>query len=236
MQHALAARVDFLFHRNIMEVGAPQRGAAAFGGAGGWVVPEKLLPFAIDGRVSFQTGMQLKMAVMHLTDWANNHDLRDSEDQMLYPFMRSVADTLMMKKDLLLDPETRASVCAGLSMRSLLHLLQHFAPDEFSPVPIDPAITEHLRKMATRSPSKEDALPPYAPPALEELQQWAEREQLLAGPRRRGAAAGIAQFEMQIGDDSDSELHELAASRGTMGARFVAVSDLWGRTHDMRDE
>jgi hypothetical protein len=234
-QIALISRVDFLFHQNILEVGSTMRGESAFGGDG-WIVPHKLLPFAIDGCVSFQTGMQLKMAVMHLTDWANNHDLRDTDTVLLYPYMRSVADTLMMKKDLLLDPETRSSVCAGLSMVSLLHILEQFAPDEFSPVPIDPAIIEHLRLISVRSPDRMDALQGYVSPTVDELQEWTERELLLQRARRKGPTGAVAQFEMQIGDDSDTELQELAAQNGKLGSRFTAVQELWGRTHDRRDE
>lgn len=234
-QVALISRIDFLFHQNILAVGAVRRSKAAFDG--GWGVPAKLLPFALDDRVSFQTGMQLKMAVMHLTDWANKHDLRDSDDVLLYPYMRAVADTLMMKKDLLLDPETRASVCAGLSMHSLLHILQQFAPDEFSPTPIDPAIIEHLQRIAARSPKEEDALQAYVAPDVFELMEWAEREALATRVRRRGgAAASLAQSEAQIGDDSDAELAELAAECEPLGARFGAVQELWAKAHDRRPE
>jgi DIL domain len=233
-QVALISRVDYCFHQNILAVGSSDRSAAAFGG-GGWIVPLKLLPFAIEGRVSFQTGMQLKMAVMHLTDWANSHDLRDSDGMLLYPYMRSDADTLMMKKDLLLDPETRASVCAGLSMRSLLHILQQFAPDEFSPSPIDLAIIEHLKVIASRSPAKEDVLQDYVAPSADELREWSERDALMQR-RRRGPMGTDAHFELQIGDDSDTELQELAAQNGRLGARFRAVQELWGGTYDRRNE
>lgn len=234
-QVALVSRIDFLFHQNILAVGDAQRGASAFSD-GGWIVPLELLPFTIEGRVSFQTGMQLKMAVMHLTDWANNHDLRDSDGLLLYPYMRAVADTLMMKKDLLLDPETRASVCVGLSMRSLLHILQQFSPDEFSPVPIDPAIIEHLRVIASRSASKEDVLQGYVAPTVDELREWSERDALMQQRGRRGPMGTDAHFELQIGDDSDTELQELVQQNGRLGARFQAVAELWGSTYDRRDE
>ena len=233
-QVALISRIDYCFHQNIMAVGTADRGESAFDG-GGWIVPLQLLPFAIEGRVSFQTGMQLKMAVMHLTDWANSHELRDSDGMLLYPFMRSVADTLMMKKDLLLDPETRASVCQGLSMRSLLHILKQYAPDEFSPIPIDPAIIEHLKVIAQRSGSKVDLLQDYVAPSVEELREWSERDALMQR-KRRGPLGTNAQFELQIGDDSDNELQELAEQNGKLGARFTAVQELWGSTYDRRDE
>jgi hypothetical protein len=234
-QVALLSRIDFLFHQNILALGSdvPLKPAEQRG----WAVPNSMLPFALDGHVTFKTGMQLKMAVMHLTEWANKHDVRDNESAVLCPYMRSVADTLMMKKDLLLDPDTRASVCAGLSMHSLLHILQKFAADEFSPTPIDPAIIEELQRIAARSPKKEDTLQPYTPPNIYDLLESAEREAREMGcNRRRGHQLSLAQMEVQIGDDSDVELQEMAAAHQPHGSRFLAVEDLWAKTHDRRAE
>jgi hypothetical protein len=235
VQVALLSRIDFLFHQNILAVGSSSHLRRAE--QGGWRVPHQMLPFALDDHVTFKTGMQLKMAVMHLTDWANKHDVRDTESVVLCPYMRAVADTLMMKKDLLLDPDTRASVCAGLSMHSLLHILRQFAADEFSPTPIDPAIIEELQRIAARSPRDEDMLQPYTPPNIYDLLESAEHEMREAGrSRRRGHGLSLAQMEVQIGDDSDVELQEMAAAHQPHGSRFLAVEGLWAKTHDRRAE
>lgn len=44
------------------------------------------------------------------------------------------------------------------------------------------------------------------------------------------------QVEIEIGDDSDAELEELAADRQGFGLRFQLVQELWAATYDRRDE
>ena len=236
VQVALLARIDFLFYSNIMAVGGEEHPQSAFGHGGGWAVPPHMLPFSIEGRVSFQTGMQLKMAVMHMSHWAHDHDLRDKDGVMLYPFMRGTADVLMMKKDLLLDDETRLSVASTLPVPAVLHLLSHFAPDEFSPDEVDAAVLQELREVAAGVPQEMGSLQPYAAPAVEELAEFADRE-ISEGVRRRGGRAqSMAQVSVQIGDDSDAELHALADEPGDPSRRFKLVQELWGKAHDRRDE
>ena len=219
-----------------MAVGGEEHPQSAFGHGGGWAVPPHMLPFSIEGRVSFQTGMQLKMAVMHMSHWAHDHDLRDKDGVMLYPFMRGTADVLMMKKDLLLDDETRLSVASALPVPAVLHLLSHFAPDEFSPDEVDAAVLQELREVAAGVPQEMGSLQPYAAPAVEELAEFADRE-ISEGVRRRGGRAqSMAQVSVQIGDDSDAELHALADEPGDPSRRFKLVQELWGKAHDRRDE
>jgi hypothetical protein len=234
VQAALIARIDYLFYVNILSVGSATRGPSAFGESG-WSVPPRVLPFAVEGRVSFQTGMQLKMAVMHLTHWAHDHDLRDQEGIILYPYTRSTADALMMKKDLLLDDETRNSVASAIPPRALLHLLEHFAPDEFSSATIDAAVLGHMREIAESAPEESAVLQGYVAPTIEELQVASENESAAIRTRRRGRSHSVTQMEVQIGDDSDAEMQELADG-ATGGARFRLVQQLWGAAHDRRDE
>ena len=46
----------------------------------------------------------------------------------------------------------------------------------------------------------------------------------------------MAQVSVQIGDDSDAELHALADEPGDPSRRFKLVQELWGKAHDRRDE
>jgi hypothetical protein len=237
LQAALLARIDYLFYSNIMSVGSDVRQTSAFGGEGGWAVPVHMLPYTLEGRVTFQTGMQLKMAVMHLSHWAHDRDLRDSEGVLLYPFTRSTADALMMKKDLLLDDETRLSVASALPVPALLHLLSHFSADEFSPDEVDAEVLQHLRDVAATLPNERGSLQPYVAPRVEELQEFALREIPEAKARRRGSRGhSMAQVSVQIGDDSDAELQALADGPNGAAARFRLVQELWGAAHDRRDE
>lgn len=240
MQSALVARLDFLFYANILAVGRAERPASAFGGEGGWLVPPQMLPFTVEGRVSFQTGMQLKMAVMHLSHWTHDHDLKDREEAILYPYTRSVADALMMKKDLLLDDETRASIAAALPPQALLHLLENFAPDEFSDTPVDAAVLLHLKRVAREAAEPDAAVAGYAPPTVQELEEAVEADMAQLRTRRRARGQSAAQFLVQIGDDSDAELGAAADEREgadlDSGARFKLVKELWGAAHDRRDE
>lgn len=240
LQAALVARLDFLFYENIMSVGRAERPPGAFGGEGGWLVPPKMLPFTIEGRVSFQTGMQLKMAVMHISHWTHDHDLKDREDAMLYPYTRSVADALMMKKDLLLDDETRQSIAAALPPQALLHLLENFAPDEFADSPVDAAVLHHLKRVVRETEEPDAAVPRYASPTLQELEEAVEGDMAQLRTRRRARGQSAAQFLVQIGDDSDAELAAAAEERAGAeldgGARFKLVQQLWGAAHDRRDE
>lgn len=212
--------------------------------AGGTDLPHFLLPFVNNGHLTFQTGMHLKMAIMHLSHWAHDHDLKDeiaNGGTRLYPFLRSIADALMMRKELLLEPATRSSVCAALSLPSLLALLERFQPDGYSPDPIDDDVMATLRDEAARDASEDPVLLAYQSPSVDEVvaltnEQLAERKRPVA--RRRNIS--MTEHELQTGHDSDSDLKELTITyTGTAPAalrRFDLVLDLWNRSQDRRLE
>ncbi|KAG2495436.1 hypothetical protein HYH03_006383 [Edaphochlamys debaryana] len=118
----------------------------------------------------------------------------------LFPLLRAAADLLMMPKELLLDQAVRMDVGAALSMRSVLHILERFKPDEFAQDSISPAILESLQEdaalpqMHLRSAAA-DANSGYAPP----------HDALVL----RGVEAG-AEPGLEYDADSEDELEELA--------------------------
>ncbi|KXZ47522.1 hypothetical protein GPECTOR_34g681 [Gonium pectorale] len=118
----------------------------------------------------------------------------------LFPLLRAAADLLMMPKELLLDRAVRLDVGAALSMRTVLHILKRFQPDEFAPDSISPAILESLREesampqMNLRSAAA-DMHSGYAPPPDAAV--------------LRSVEAGV-EPGLEYEADSEDELEELA--------------------------
>lgn len=235
MREALIRRIDLLFFKSLLsrEPTAPMHVWAEDGSP----VPQQLLPFVRRRTVSFQTGMQLKLAIMHLSHWAHDHDVRDDGPQgsaNLYPYLRSCADALMMRKELLLELDTRQSVCAALSLPALVRLLDSFEPDEFSNVPMDPNVLEQLRNAARlEGHSPDDAIVVYRAPDMTEILTSCDTGVPARGMRRRNLS--LTEREMQVGADSDCDLDELARMFGSSGTRFDMVHDLWKSTNDRRE-
>ncbi|KAG2428812.1 hypothetical protein HXX76_011512 [Chlamydomonas incerta] len=236
-------------------------GAAATGGA---VIPqldEASLPFA-KGVLTFGGGMSVKMTVTRLQQWAAGQPLlgggASSADAglagagtagaggavmgagagpgPLFPLLRAAADLLMMPKEMLVDRAVRLDVGAALSMRSVLHILERFQPDEFAQDSISPAILESLQEDAAlpqihlRSAAA-DANGGYVPPPDAAVLRGVET----------GSEPGL-----EYDADSEDELEELAqvvakspASSGAavsptvppggaaMAVRFRLLHDSW---------
>ncbi|GLC40297.1 hypothetical protein PLESTB_001806600 [Pleodorina starrii] len=119
----------------------------------------------------------------------------------LFPLLRAAADLLMMPKELLLDRSVRLDVGAALSMRSVLHILERFKPDEFAQDSISPAILESLHEdaalpqMHLRTAAAADVNSGYLPPP----------DALLL----RGVEAGT-EPGLEYDADSEDEMEELA--------------------------
>ncbi|GIL66762.1 hypothetical protein Vafri_20263 [Volvox africanus] len=162
----------------------------------------------------------------------------------LFPLLRAAADLLMMPKELLLDRAVRLDVGAALSMRSVLHILERFKPDEFAQDSISPTILESLLEdaalpqMHLRSPAA-DVNSGYLPPADSVLM--------------RGVEAG-SEPGLEYDADSEDEMEELAqvvtkssinAVSGSSGAlhsagsafsavRFRLLHDMWATSAPRR--
>ncbi|GIL78018.1 hypothetical protein Vretimale_7358 [Volvox reticuliferus] len=162
----------------------------------------------------------------------------------LFPLLRAAADLLMMPKELLLDRAVRLDVGAALSMRSVLHILERFKPDEFAQDSISPTILESLLEdaalpqMHLRSPAA-DVNSGYLPPADSMLMRAVEA----------GSEPGL-----EYDADSEDEMEELAqvvakssihACSGSSGAlhsagsafsavRFRLLHDMWAASAPRR--
>ncbi|KAG2449564.1 hypothetical protein HYH02_005097 [Chlamydomonas schloesseri] len=156
-------------------VAAAAATAGGAGGAGAVVIPqldEASLPFA-KGVLTFGGGMSVKMTVTRLQQWAAGQPLLGggaagadaglagagnggagavaggiAGPGPLFPLLRAAADLLMMPKEMLVDRAVRLDVGAALSMRSVLHILERFQPDEFAQDSISPGILESLQEDA----------------------------------------------------------------------------------------
>ncbi|GFR44518.1 hypothetical protein Agub_g5785 [Astrephomene gubernaculifera] len=134
----------------------------------------------------------------------------------LFPLLRAAADLLMMPKELLLDRAVRLDVGAALSMRSVLHILQRFQPDEFAQDCISPAILESLQDDAAlpqihlRSAAA-DLHSGYVPPP--------------DSAALRGVEAG-SEPGLEYDADSEDELEELAqvVAKSSAGAGVASIT------------
>ncbi|KAG1668741.1 hypothetical protein FOA52_014287 [Chlamydomonas sp. UWO 241] len=101
-------------------------------------IDDACLPFS-RGALSFGNGMVVKMTVTRLQQWAGQQGVSRSSAKgaegvstQHFPLLRAVADLLMMPKDLLIEEAVWRDVTQWLSIRSMLHILERFASDEFA--------------------------------------------------------------------------------------------------------
>jgi hypothetical protein len=124
---ALLARLDALLFAQLL-------------GDGGALQPA-LLPFLLRGPLTFETGVQLKMAAGRLANWAADAGVREGPPPprpdaaaapaaRLFPKLRAAADLLMMPKASLEDAAVRAEVAAALPAGEVVRLLQRYQPEE----------------------------------------------------------------------------------------------------------
>lgn len=141
------------------------------------------LPFA-RGTLTFGVGMNVKMTVARLQNWAFGEGvLRDYwvtlPENSLFILTRSAADLLMMPKELLSDKVIRQDVCSGLALKSMVYVLEKFSTDEFAHDLIKPEIIQGLKdEQATEGEQdKSHALPVYSSPSPEVLTEKVARQQ-----------------------------------------------------------
>lgn len=184
---------------------------------------ETSLPFQ-RGLLTFGSGMSVKMTVTRLQQWATvEGGLADAgtvagTPPSLFPLLRAAADLLMMPKELLMEQTIRRDVCQALSIRSMLHILQAFAPDEYAPDAISPDILRTLQdeelRWAGGRPALTDLSVPYRPPM----------EEALLLKTNSGTEPGI-----EYDADSEDELVGFGAMAAPQnaGGRFRLLHELW---------
>eukprot|EP00873_Tetraselmis_striata_P044245 jgi/Tetstr1/464509/TSEL_009267.t1 len=102
------------------------------------------------GLVSFGVGLQLKLAMTRLLQWAIETGCSEegTSTAELLPRMASAAALLMLPADQLADTATRARACPDLSMGDAHTLLARYEPDDFCPVAPEPGLLRILESQA----------------------------------------------------------------------------------------
>ncbi|KAG1676958.1 hypothetical protein FOA52_014834 [Chlamydomonas sp. UWO 241] len=216
------------------------------GGAHAAVPPlsDAALPFG-RGVLTFGGGMAVKMTVTRLQQWAAGAGIADggghsgghgggvsgggggvSGTGVQFPLLRTAADLLMMPKELLLEQAIRNDVSQALSIRSMVHILSCFRPDEYATDKIAPEVLAFLGEELAVAPS---ARPPltdlslgYCPPGDTAILN----KSVGSGDGGGGAREPGIEYEAE----SEAELEKAGAMIGGGGGvppRMRALHQLW---------
>ncbi len=91
-------------------------------------------------------GIQIKMAVSQLLEWAARSPLAEAAREQLEG-IRQAADVLVVAKASLLDANVRRELCPALNNAQLAQLLAMYNPDEFDPDPLDAAVLRTIQAL-----------------------------------------------------------------------------------------
>jgi len=191
LQQCLRKVDALLFH--YLVVGSPtgvdilsdyDPGSSLWGGPGDGLpaLEESSLPFT-PGTLTFGSGMSVKMTVTRLQQWASSAGVSEAlgvgaVGGSLFPLLRAAADLLMMPKELLLEQSIRRDVSQSLSIRSMVHILEQFLPDEYAHDGVAPEIITALRAEGDVAPSMRPPLSnmsvTYRPPSNDAVLMKAE--------------------------------------------------------------
>ncbi|KAJ7234488.1 hypothetical protein O6H91_Y450400 [Diphasiastrum complanatum] len=125
------------------------------------IVDPSVLPIRAE-RLSFGGGAQLKIAIRTWSTWlaaftvgdgSINDNITSShlnstegteketrKQPASFPLLTTMADLLMLPKDMLMDKSVRREVCPTLSLPLIKKILENFVPDDFSPDPVSPSL------------------------------------------------------------------------------------------------
>ncbi|CAG9467193.1 unnamed protein product [Pedinophyceae sp. YPF-701] len=101
----------------------------------------KLPELPKDGALTFGWGMESKMGLSTVLEAVGADPAAGNS---VLPLMRSVADLLMVPKDLLADPSTRREVCPHLTTDQVAAVLERYHPDCYCADPVDPGILDAI--------------------------------------------------------------------------------------------
>lgn len=224
--------------------------ASLWDGRGVPALSEEVLLPVPRGSLTFSAGMAAKVAATRLQQWAFQEAvLRDIWGTMAealggeaaLPLLKGAAELLMMPKELLMDDGIRADVASCLSLRTVLQILERFAPDEFAGDVVHPsiiaAVKEEMKgkaaegkdKKADKKPGAEAAenKPTRQPVRLSCAYHTPEEGRVMEAVTR-GEEPGI-----EYDADSEAELESMSCltspvqDNSVRATRFGLLHQLW---------